>query len=140
MIGIFLGFLVGAVVALIFLFIRSEFDAGIPCDKEWIANIITAILSIAVVIVCMFGGVSIERNSNSKTMAQFTATKHLIESSITNDTLTGFERVELVRQATEANSTLIGLQYDCQQWYGFTIDDVVLDLEPISFDTKGDTP
>ena len=35
------------------------------------------------------------------------------------------------QQEAEANKELAGYQYDCRQWYGFAVDDRVLDLEPI---------
>ena len=63
--------------------------------------------------------------------------KNTIESSLNNENLSGLERIELVKQATVLNSTLVKTQYSSQQWYGFTINDKVMELEPIDLNVGG---
>ena len=63
---------------------------------------------------------------------QYVNTKQTIEGSIENVDLTGMERLDLVNTAIEHNQKLIEKQFNAKQWYGFTITDKVLELEPIN--------
>ena len=78
-----------------------------------------------------FGMVQMGKEKTSQYAEQYLATKTTIESSVQNEKLSGFERVELVKQASEENAELARVQYKCKQWYGFDIDKRVLELEPI---------
>lgn len=78
-----------------------------------------------------FGMVQMGKEKTSQYAEQYLATKTTIESSVQNEKLSGFERVELVKQASEENAELARIQYKCKQWYGFDIDKRVLELEPI---------
>lgn len=78
-----------------------------------------------------FGMVQMGKEKTSHYAEQYLATKTTIESSVKNENLSGFERVELVKQASEENAELARVQYKCKQWYGFDIDKRVLELEPI---------
>ena len=60
--------------------------------------------------------------------------KETIESSLRSEKIGGLERVELVKIAQGLNTELVKNQYRCQQWYGFTGDKEVLNLEPIKFE------
>ena len=67
-------------------------------------------------------------------MYQFEIEKQMVESSMSNKNISGFERIELVKQAVESNKELAKYKYDCQQWYGIAIPDEILDIEFISLD------
>lgn len=77
-------------------------------------------------------GTFLDKQNLNKEIASYQASKHTIEMSLENEDLTGFERVELVKQASEKNEWLAQKQYEVQQWYRFYLDkDAVLKLEPI---------
>ena len=63
--------------------------------------------------------------------SEYKIQKETIESSLKSEKIGGLERVELVKMAQELNKELVENQYRCQQWYGFTGDKEVLNLEPI---------
>lgn len=60
--------------------------------------------------------------------------KETIENSMRSEKIGGLERVELVKMVQELNKELAKKQYRCQQWYGFTGDKEVMNLEPIKFE------
>lgn len=73
----------------------------------------------------------IEHEANNRAIADFISQKQSIEASLTDDRLTGFERAEIVKLASELNGELSQMQYQATKWYGFAIDDKVLEIEPI---------
>lgn len=74
----------------------------------------------------------------NKYIAEYESVKQTIESSLENEILTGFERVELVKQAAECNKELAGRQYSASKWYGFQYDDRIFELEPVNLNSKGE--
>lgn len=132
MVGLFLGLLAGAFVAFIaytLIDIKSLDYYGEKAEAAFdYAKIAVPIL---VIIAFVLGGVKIEKSMNGRYVDQYQAQKATIEASLQSDVLSGLERIQLVQQAAEANKELAGYQYDCRQWYGFAVDDRVLDLEPI---------
>lgn len=86
-------------------------------------------------IVCVIIGAGvgfvIEREASSKYVDSYTVAKQTIESSLDSERLTGFERAELVNQATEYNRNLAEKKYTASRWYGFTSDKRILDLDYI---------
>lgn len=104
--------------------------------KSKLKKILLLSLPVAIFIilfmVCICLGTFFEKQTLNKEIASYQASKHTIEMSLKNDNLTGFERVELVKQASEKNEWLAQKQYEVQQWYRFYLDkDAVLKLEPI---------
>ena len=73
----------------------------------------------------------IEHEANNSAIANFISQKQSIETSLTDDRLTGFERAEIVKLASELNGKLSQMQYQATKWYGFAVDDKVLEIEPI---------
>jgi hypothetical protein len=73
-------------------------------------------------------------DSANRYIVQYEAAKQTIESSLQNENLSGFERIELVKQATKYNKELSGKQYDATRWYNFQYDDRIFDLEPINLE------
>ena len=76
-------------------------------------------------------GGSIDKHFYESYVSEYSIAKDTIENSVTNDSLSGFEKAELVKQAVEENKTLTKYQYKAKQWYGFTVTDEILELEPI---------
>lgn len=72
-----------------------------------------------------------EYEANNSAIANFISQKQSIEASLTDDRLTGFERAEIVKLASKLNGELSRMQYQATKWYGFTVDDRVLEIEPI---------
>ena len=83
-------------------------------------------------------GAFIEKQVVNGEIARYIASKYTIEMSLENTNLTGLERIELVKQASEKNEWLAQKKYDVQQWYRFYLDkDKVLSLEEINLN-KGE--
>lgn len=120
--GAFLGFLVGLLIW--FLVLIGE---NVP---KWI---IVFFVLICVVIGAWIGA-QIDINANGTFIAEFETSKKLIEESIENDSLSGYERIALVEQALDLNRELTKKQYDHDRWYGVCIPDEIMKLEPICFD------
>lgn len=82
-------------------------------------------------IASMVTGGCIEYEANNSAIANFISQKQSIETSLTDDRLTGFERAEIVKLASELNGELSQMQYQATKWYGFAIDDRILEVKPI---------
>ena len=100
------------------------------------------LLPVIVFIIFLFGfsslGAFLDRKNLNEEIAKYEASKYTIEMSLENTDLTGFERIELVKQASEKNEWLAQKKYDVQQWYRFYLDkDKVLSLEEIKLN-KGE--
>ncbi|MGN0961033.1 MAG: hypothetical protein ACI4PF_02395 [Christensenellales bacterium] len=98
-------------------------------------------LPVLIFAIVLFGfsyiGAFLDREQLNKEIASYQASKYTIEISLENDDLTGLERVELVKQASEKNEWLARKQYEVQQWYRFYLNkNAVLELKPIDL-TKG---
>jgi hypothetical protein len=79
-----------------------------------------------------FIGIGIDTNEERLFIAQYEAQKEVIESSLESDVLTGFERVELVKQASELNGELAKRKAKYEIWYYVTYDEGLYDnVEPI---------
>ena len=99
-------------------------------------------LSVLLYLGLVFGFASLgafcETEKLKKEVAEYEASKFTIEQSLKSDNLSGFERIELVKIATEKNDWLEKKQYEVKQWYRFYLkDDLVLSLEKINFETGG---
>lgn len=134
MIGLGLGFLCGLVIALVIFFI-SFILAENFYEHDNIINSIGISIGIVIIIISMFVGVDLEKNNYKNEINKFVISKELIENSLDNEKLGGFERVELVKKAIELNDGLLTMQNGSKYWYGFTIDDdSVNELTPITFE------
>lgn len=133
MTGLVLGFAFGALPA---FFVHAVLDIkqlnyGFMSNAWKVIDFVKIAAPILVLVACVFGGITVEKSYNGRYVEQYKAQKATIEASLQSDTLSGLERIQLVQQAADANKELAGYQYDCQQWYGFAVDDRVLNLEPI---------
>ena len=69
---------------------------------------------------------------------EFEAQKNTIEQSLESDILTGLERIELVKLATEANRDLAKKKATMRLWYYVYFDETIYDhLEPINLNVGG---
>lgn len=130
MTSIFLGGLLGVLIGLLIFLLYFLFTDFMSDKSEKVG----ASLTIAGLVVGVLIGWNVDVHIHGSYIDQYTVAKTTIESSIHNDQLSGFEKIELVKQATEENKELAAKQYDARQWYGFTIPDEILELEPISIE------
>ena len=75
-----------------------------------------------------------DKTEYSRRIQRFEQTKNTIEESLNSETLSGYERVQLVQTAIEYNNEMLGLQWDSNQWYGWNINDNVQYIELIEFE------
>lgn len=127
---IFAGGLLGCAVGIAIFFAYSLITDFMSKNYEKVG----ASLMIAGFFAGMLVGYNVEVHRIGSYIDQYTVVKTTIESSIHNDQLSGFEKIELVKQATEENKELAAKQYDARQWYGFMIPDEILELKPINIE------
>lgn len=132
MVGVILGISVGVTIA-----IFAGLIFGLGCELFLNRPLVWAIIVIALLILGGVMGGYADNCEYDKYIYTYPTVKNTIESSLNNENLSGLERIELVKQATELNSKLVKTQYSSQQWYGFTIDDKVMELEPINLNVGG---
>lgn len=129
--------LISSVVAFFLFFITLAIIycciyAGYENDKEKekladkkadIALIVHIILFVGFI----FAGIGISDNGDRKFVVEYQAQKYTIEASIENSDLTGLERIELVKLATELNKKLASRKYDFDKWYNVHYDNSIYD-------------
>lgn len=88
-----------------------------------------------ILILCVFFfawvGANKDNNELKKEIASFESAKFTYETSLKNDDLTGFERMELVGKVAEQNQWLATKQEEVKIWYNFYLDKDILDVQPI---------
>lgn len=115
----FLVFLCGALISTM---VYHE-DVGIA---------LTIIVSVAVFIAGLFVGVGLNTEEAQVWSAKYEAQKTTIEQSLDSEVLSGLERIELVKQASELNGELAERQARAELWHVVYYDeDVYSGLEPI---------
>lgn len=137
--AIIIGFIVAIILDLfVFMGYMLTEDLFYSGWAEMAAKIVCAVLAVGFVIAGPLVACNIDRHLSRQYVETYTAEKQTIEASLQNDGISGFERVELVRQAADANKELAGYKYDCEQWYGFNLDKRILELEPIDLAGGGE--
>lgn len=129
--GIILGFIL---LILIFILIGLGFWTISDSYWDWDSKkvvIITTIYSIIAITISFFVPYYVEKEDSNSYVNSYAIKKATIEESLKNETLTGFERVELVKQATEINSDLAEKKYEITKWYGFYLNKEIKNLEYI---------
>ncbi len=107
------------------------------CETSRVGFIITAIVSACALIAGIFIGIGISDESDRIYVQQYLAAKHTIEVSLTTEDLTGFERMELVNQASAYNSELAGRKAKFDRWHCVHYDNTIYDgVEFISLEVK----
>lgn len=124
MAGVILGALLG------FLICLAAWAVVMIVNESTTPKIIYHILPI-IFITSVVTNVYMEYEANNSAIANFISQKQSIEASLNDDRLTGFERAEIVKLASGLNGELSQMQYQATKWYGFAIDDKVLEIEPI---------
>ena len=112
--------------------------------EEKKANIKKSLFVCVPIIVWLFAifgfgylGAFLDNESLARQVEKYKSTKYTIEASLRNDDLTGLEKIELVKQASEQNSWLAEKKYEVKQWYRFYLDkDIVLELEMIDLEKE----
>lgn len=84
----------------------------------------------------IFGAI-VDAESSEQYVEKYIVTKATIEESLNAEVLSGFERVELVKQATEHNRSLAGRKHTASKWYGFLEDDRIHTLDYIDLSGEG---
>ena len=81
-----------------------------------------------------FIGVKLNTDSHKAYLQKYLIQKETIEMSLESDNLSGFERVELVKQATELNGELAERKAYIKYWYSGVGDNTIYDnIEFIKF-------
>lgn len=78
----------------------------------------------------MATGCEIEKDLTEKYVQDYMITKQIVEDAMAAN-IERAGQVQLLEVAMEANKELARKQYNAQRWYGFNIDEDVLELEPI---------
>ena len=94
--------------------------------NEWNKNsIITTVVCIVLIIISGFIGNSFDNNQYKKDLVAFKSTSDIYYSSLTDETMTGFERVEIVKMANEANRKVSENRVELHAWWNFCIDNSI---------------
>ena len=96
--------------------------------------LIALIIGIGALIGFTFIGVKLNTDSHKAYLQKYLIQKETIEMSLESDNLSGFERVELVKQATELNGELAERKAYIKYWYSGVSDNTIYDnIEFIKF-------
>lgn len=100
--------------------------------KKRLSIYLVIIAYIFIVCISSYFGAFLSNENLAREVEKYKANKYTIETSLQNNNLTGLERIELVKQASEQNSWLAEKRYEVQQWYNFYLNkDIVVKLELI---------
>jgi ABC-type siderophore export system fused ATPase/permease subunit len=95
------------------------------------------ILAIVSFVASIFTVIGIATEQEHIYIATYEAQKETIEQSIDSETLTGFERIELVKTATELNGEMTKRKAKANRWHVVYYDNTLYDyIEPISLESK----
>ena len=104
-------------------------------DRYWFLTwLIALIIGIGDWIGFTFIGVQLNTDSHKAYLQKYLIQKETIEMSLESDNLSGFERVELVKQASELNGELAERKTYIKYWYSGVSDNTIYDnIEFIKF-------
>ena len=131
--GIIIGFIV---LILVFILIGLGFctilDSYLDWDSDKVVIVtITVIYSIIAITTSFFVPYYVAKEDSNSYVNSYAIKKATIEESLKSETLTGFERIELVKQAAEINANLAQKKYEITKWYGFYLNKEIENLEYI---------
>ena len=119
-----LNFIVALLVA--FVVLRVIDDATYGVDR-WVYALVLVGTLVVTGVGGTLAGIALSDEQQKLFIAQYEAQKEVIESSLESEVLTGFERDELVKQASELNGELA-----MRIWHYVTYEDGLYDnIEPI---------
>lgn len=102
-----------------------------------VARWVISIMAIAIWIGTVFIGIWIYTEDDRLFIAKFEAQKQTIEMSLDNENLSGLEKIELVKQASELNGEMAERKAKLQVWHYVTYNNSMYDnIEPISLEPK----
>nr|DAT96450.1 MAG TPA: hypothetical protein [Bacteriophage sp.] len=129
--GVIVGFII---LILIFILIGLAgwliYDCNCDFNKAVIVTI-TVIYSIVAITTSFFVPYYIAKEDSNSYVNSYIIKKATIEESLKSESSTGFERIELVKQATEINADLAQKKYKITKWYGFYLNKEIENLEYI---------
>lgn len=96
-------------------------------DKGFLTWLIPLIIGVCAWVGFIFVGVQLNTNSHKAYLQKYLIQKETIEMSLESDNLSGFERVELVKQATELNGELAEKKAYIKYWYSGVNDNTIYD-------------
>lgn len=104
-------------VAFVAFGIAAVIIIGVDPYHDELAWVLVAVLAVAVWIGGIFIGIGLTTNEAKAFVASYEIEKMTIEQSIDSDILTGFERVELVKLASELNGELAARKEKSTFWH-----------------------
>ena len=130
------------IIALSFLILGLLYVViNIPCfvDEYLGAYFITNSIIVAILwIASIFIGIGINTQEEKVYVQKYLAQKQTIEMSLENEDLTGLERIELVKQATELNGEVAEKKARFQLWHFVVYDNTIYDNVELIKLTKGE--
>ena len=131
-----------SIIALTFLiFALLYILINIPClvDGYFGAYFITNSIIVPILwIASIFIGIGINTQEEKVYVQKYLAQKQTIEMSLENEDLTGLERIELVKQATELNGKVAERKARFQLWNFVVYDNTIYDNVELIKLTKGE--
>ena len=108
------------------------------CEYRFLTWLMPLIVAICAWIGFTFVGIGIYTEEERIFIAGFEAQKQTIEMSLDNENLSGLEKIELVKKATELNGELAERKSRFNMWHYVSYDNSMYDnIEPISLE-KGE--
>ena len=130
------------IIALSFLILGLLYVIiNIPCfvDEYFGAYFITNSIIVAILwIASIFIGIGINTEDEKAYVQKYLAQKQTSEMSLENEELTGLERMELVKQATELNGEIAERKAKFQLWHFVVYDNTIYDNVELIKLTKGE--
>lgn len=131
-----------SIIALTFLiFALLYILINIPClvDGYFGAYFITNSIIVPILwIASIFIGIGINTQEEKVYVQKYLAQKQTIEMSLENEDLTGLERIEIVKQATELNGKVAERKARFQLWNFVVYDNTIYDNVELIKLTKGE--
>ena len=97
-----------------------------------LASIIAAVVGVILWIAIVFVGIGLNTENEKVFIQEYLAKKQTIEISLQSESLTGYERVQLVNNAVELNGELAKKKATFNLWHFVVYDNTIYDgVEPI---------
>ena len=128
-----LTFLIATILGLIAFLFCWCIEESIYKDTNWYLTT-PVIIGVVIWISAIFIGIGINTEEEKVFVKKYLAQKHTIEASLEAEELSGLERIELVKQATELNGELAERKATFELWHFVVYDNTIYDnVELIKF-------
>lgn len=97
------------------------------CDYNVWPLVVSAVIVVVLTVAFVFMGIGIDTEGERVYVAQYEAQKATIEESLKSDVLTGLERIELVKVATELNGEMARRKANFGRWDHVYYDNSIYD-------------